>query len=366
MNSKKKIAYMGIKGLPSKGGAERVVEAIVNNLNEDFDLFIYCSKSYSISYQRDDVKLIKILSLRGKHLSSFSLFVLTTLHALLFKKFDLVHLHNSDAGFIVPILRLKYKVIGTHHGFAYKREKWSSIVKKLLKLSEILFMRYANSITCVSKSLSEEIISIYTRDAVFIPNGIEKPEIIEDPVLFNKHKIKKKGFLCFAAGRVDPTKGCHILLESFNHINRDMGLVAIGDFSHKKDYSEDLYQMADERVRFIPFIEEKEKLFGIIINAKLFVFPSTVEAMSIMLLEVAALGVPIICSDIPENVSVLEDNTIYFRSEDSRDLKEKIEYCLDNYEEMVKKAEKTKGWIIKQYDWETIAKSYKNIYSNIK
>jgi len=188
---------------------------------------------------------------------------------------------------------------------------------------------------------------------------------VENSELFEKHKLREKEYICFAAGRIDPTKGCHFLLDAFSKLERDLSVVAIGDFSHKKDYSEKLFQMAEGKAKFIPFIEEKKLLFCIIKNAKLFVFPSTIEAMSIMLLEVAALGVPIVCSDIPENVSVLEENTVYFKSADTEDLKNKIEYCLDNYDELLNQSQQTKEWVLSHYNWKTIAEKYKNIYNNL-
>jgi len=359
---KKKIAFLGIKGLPSKGGADRVVEAIANNLSEEFDISVYGSHSCSKDFQSDDIKLIKVKNLRGKHLSSFSLFLLSSFHALICKNFDLVHVHNTDAGFIIPLLRLKYKVIATSHGYPYKRDKWNYLAKRFLKFSEALFFQNSSVITCVSKSISEELNGRYNKDIHFIPNGIDKPYIEEQDYIIEELGLEDKEFLCFAAGRVDPTKGCHILLQALNRINRNISVVAIGDFSHKKDYSKKLFQMADERVKFVPFIEDKKDLFGIIKRAKLFVFPSTVEAMSMMLLEVAALGVPIICSDIPENTSVLEDRTIYFKSEDVKDLIEKIEFCLDNYNTISERAVKTKQWVTERYNWKNIVNKYKNIY----
>jgi len=360
-NSKKKIAFLGIKGFPSKGGAERVVEAVVNNLWNEFDIYVYCSNSYSKDYQSDNIKLIKLRNLRGKHLSSFSLFLLSAFHALLFKNFDLVHVHNTDAGFIILLLRLKYKVIATSHGYPYKREKWNNLSKNFLKFSENIFFRFSNLITCVSKSISKELNYKYKKNIYFIPNGIDKPNYLEDNSIFES---KEKEYMCFAAGRIDPTKGCHILLKAFERINRNINFVVIGDYSHKKDYSKKLFQMADDRVKFVPFIENKEILFGIIKNAKIFIFPSTVEAMSMMLLEVAALGVPIICSDIPENFSVLEHNTIYFKSGNDKDLTKKIEFCFDNYTEVLRKASKIKKWVTKQYNWQNISEKYLNIYNS--
>jgi glycosyltransferase involved in cell wall biosynthesis len=364
-NSKKKLAYLGIKGLPAIAGADKVVEAIANNLSEEFDIYVYCSDSYSIDYRSHNIKLIKLRNLRGKHLSSFSLFLLSAFHALLFNDFDLVHVHNTDAGFIIPLLRIKYKVIGTSHGYPYKREKWSNLVKNFLKFSESIFFRFSNLITCVSKSLSKELSDKYKKGVYFIPNGIDEPNYAGDNSILEKFELKEKEYMSFAAGRVDPTKGCHILLEAFKNINKKIDIAVSGDFSHKPDYSEKLYKMADERVKFIPFIENIRILFSVIKKAKLFIFPSTHEAMSSMLLEVAALGVPIICSDIPENVDVLEKNTIYFISGDYKDLAKKIEFCLNNYDQAVKIANKAKKWVIKQYKWHDISEKYKNIYNSL-
>jgi len=364
-SKKKKIAFLGIKGLPSKGGAERVVEGIVSNLAGDFEIYVYCSRSYSEDYHPDDIHLVRIRNLKGKHLYSFSLSIFSTLHALFCKKYDLIHVHNTDSGFIVPLLRLKYKVIGTSHGFAYKREKWSGYARHFLKLSERILFSFSNSATCVSKSLTEELIDLYKREVLFIPNGIDKPVPREDPGLFTEYRLKEREYICFAAGRVDPTKGLHILLKAFAKMDRDIRVVAIGDFSHKKDYTEQMHDMADERVSFLPFIAEKEVLFGIIKNAKLFVFPSTVEAMSIMLLEVAALGVPVVCSDIPENMTVLEDKTTYFKSGDDEDLREKIELFLSDYVDQLASAQVTKEWVLENYNWKNIAKKYKNLYNSL-
>lgn len=356
---------MGIKGLPSKAGADRVVEGIADNLARDFEIHVYCSRDYSKDYHPRHINLVKIRHIKGKHLFSFSLSVLSALHAVLLGNYDLVHVHNTDSGFIVPILRLRYEILGTSHGFPYRREKWGGFARRFFKLSEKLMFMFSTSMTCVSKSITQELTRMYKKRVLFIPNAIDKPEAVEDSAMFERHGLTGKDYICFAAGRVDPTKGCHLLLKAFERTDRDMRLAVVGDLGHKKDYADSLRETADDRVEFIPFISRKEILFGIVKNAKLFVFPSTVEAMSIMLLEVAALGVPIVCSDIVENVAVLEDRTTYFRSGDDRDLEKKIGLCLDNYEEAVAQADETKDWVLDNYRWESIAGQYKALYEKL-
>jgi poly(A) polymerase Pap1 len=44
-------------------------------------------------------------------------------HAVLWGDYNLIQLQNVESGFILPILRLKYQVVATCHGFAYYRAK---------------------------------------------------------------------------------------------------------------------------------------------------------------------------------------------------------------------------------------------------
>lgn len=68
-----RIAFIGIKGLPSKGGAERVVEAITDRLKEKYDLTVYCNSRYTPKETAiPGVRLIRISTLKGKYLQPFS------------------------------------------------------------------------------------------------------------------------------------------------------------------------------------------------------------------------------------------------------------------------------------------------------
>ncbi len=77
-----KIAFVGVKGLPSRGGAERVVEAITDRLKGKYELTVYCNSRYTPKGAIfPGVRLIRVPTLKGKHLQPFSLFILSALHA---------------------------------------------------------------------------------------------------------------------------------------------------------------------------------------------------------------------------------------------------------------------------------------------
>ena len=249
-----KIAYIGIKGLPSKGGAERVVEAIVKRLNGRHKLTVYCSSRYTQKGSNlPGVELIRIPCFSGKHLHSFSLFVLSALHAILTRNYDFIHVHNVEACFIVPLLRTRFRVIATSHGPAYAREKWNKIVKYLLRLMDYFYVIFPNWLTSVSLPLVKEYEAILGKEVQYLPNGVENslPVDLEASAETLEQNGVRGEYLLFSAGRIDSTKGCHLLLKAFESIDSDMKLVVIGDAQTDPDYSQKLRELGDKRVYFI-------------------------------------------------------------------------------------------------------------------
>ena len=365
-----KIAYLGIKGLPSMAGADRVVEAIVSRLDrKKYELTVYCSNRVTGPSARvSNVRLIRVPVLSGKRLHALSLFFLSALHALLFGNYDLVHVHNTEAGFAIPILRLRFKVMATSHGLAYALDKWSALDKFLIRLADYPVLFCPNCVTSVSMPVARYYQNTYHRKVVYLPNGVDvNPKIDIQTVQsrLNVLGIPNEKYIVFAAGRIVPVKGCHLLLAAWRQIDIEAKLLVVGDLEHVPKYSRQLREMADERVIFVPFIASKEELFGLIQKADLFVFPSTVEAMSMMLLEVTSLETPILCSDIPENTSVLSEHTLYFESGDVKDLVHKLRWALENVEQMRQLATHARVWVEERFSWDIIVEQYDALYDTV-
>lgn len=365
-----KIAYLGVKGLPSKGGADRVVEAIVQRLDKhQYEPTVYCS---SRAVPKDTclqgVDLIRIPTLRGKHLHATSLFLLSALHALCFGNYDIVHVHNVEACFVLPFLRPRYKVISTSHGTAQARDKWGKVAKALMRLTEYPYMLFSNCITSVSQPLASDYQRQYKKKVHYLPNGVDADSQVDmetAEAILKANAVEAGNYILFAAGRIIPTKGCHLLLEAFRGLEGETKLLIAGDDTQVAAYQRQLRKMADDRVRFIPFISAKETLLGLVRACRLFVFPSTVEAMSMMLLEVASLGVPIVCSDIRENVCVLPERALFFESGNAKDLQAKLQWALEHPKAIEDLATKAHNWVNENYRWDSIIKEYELLYETI-
>ena len=228
-----KIAYIGIKGLPSKGGAERVVEAIVRRLRGRHELTVYCNKRYTPpDTSMPGVRLIRIQTFKGKHSEPTSLFIQSCFHALLFGNYDVIHLHNIEPCFVLPFIRVKYKVIATAHGSTIRgaRSKWGHVARKLMGLTEYPFLLFSNCATSVSKIDKEYFERRYGKKVLYIPNGVEEQPVMPQNLIVSvlqKFGLEEGKYVLFAAGRIDPTKGCHLVLEAFCRLNLDLKLVEI-------------------------------------------------------------------------------------------------------------------------------------------
>jgi glycosyltransferase involved in cell wall biosynthesis len=362
-----RIAYIGAKSLPSRAGADRVVEAIVQRLARRHDLTVYCSsQEVRPGTTYPGIELVRVPALRGKHLHATSLFLTSSLHALARRHFDLIHVHNVEACFVLPLLRTRFPVVATSHGQAYARDKWNKTAKALIRLTDWPYITLANATTSVSKPLAEYYKDRYNRTVHYIPNGVEEssPNVQSAMELLHSNRIEAKRYILFAAGRIIPTKGAATLLEAYRGLSTKVNLLIIGDSSQVPAYERHLRQLADSRVVFIPTVD-KNVLLGLIELARLFVFPSSVEAMSMMLLEAASIGTPMICSDIPENTTILPQRALFFENGNPEDLGKKMRWSLQHPKQMKELGREAKLWVASNYHWDTIVRQYEHLYHTV-
>lgn len=358
---KPRVAVIGLKGLPSFGGAARVGESVIEELKNDYQFTVYSTSSHaSIEGDLGEYDQLVFKQLPNRKLNSFYYYFVSSLHALFFGRYDLVHLHHVDGGFMIPFLRLRYKVIGTSHGRPQELDKWKS-VRWFFIIAERLFLWSSSIVTVVAKPLQETYKSEFNFEADYIPNGIHLDNEIDEG------KPYGDDYLLFAAGRIMEIKGCHTFLEALRELDYKGKALVVGNMNQTKGYEQRIRDLADGlNVEFLPLIKEKPILYSLVKNAKLFVFPSLVENMSIMMLEVATMRTPLICSDIPQNKAVFgDDETLFFKTSDSKDLAQKITFALEKPDVMQQKVEQAYKKLIAEYSWQSIAAKYSAHYQSL-
>jgi glycosyltransferase involved in cell wall biosynthesis len=360
------IAILGIKTLPAVAGADRVVEKLVENYSSSHQYSIYLLKGTGIPlHSESNIHYIMIPSLKGKHLRAFSYFLFCTFHVLIKGQYEIVHIHNSDFGlFCLPLRFIRgMKIIGTFHGDPYERAKWGGFAKWYLRLSERLFIRSCDALTSVSKFKVAEASEI-----VYIPNGIETVTC----GFQNKsngdlpYNLRPNNYLMFACGRLDSTKGLHTLLDAYTEGNIEIPLFVIGDCEHDVEYSNLIEKKVSSNcnVIIVKKLLPKQLLLDLISMSRLFIFPSEVEAMSMMLLEAISCKKNVVCSNIKENTELVgEDYPYLFDVKDKISLLKQIERIM-NDENSQAVADTLYARCVKRYSWKSITSQYESLYDH--
>jgi glycosyltransferase involved in cell wall biosynthesis len=244
----------------------------------------------------------------------------------------------------------------------YLHGKWPKYAIPYFKINEKIHLHLSDKVVVVSKDLFRYFKKFKNQKKIeYIPNGTNIHDLKTDP-------IKKKYRYAFVAGRIIYIKGLHLLLKAMHESNDSSKLLVIGDLYHEYGYKQNIIDPLSSRldITFRDVIFKKEVLFQEIKSAELFIFPSLIEAMSTVLLEVAALRIPIICSDIVQNRDIFEDKEVlFFKSDDVADLKDKIYFASKNSNIMLQKAENAQKKVRSEFSWNNIGEKYKTAYNTL-
>ncbi|HRI13200.1 MAG TPA: glycosyltransferase family 4 protein [Verrucomicrobiota bacterium] len=364
-----RIAHIGLKGFPARFGADRAAEAVIRRLSERHEITVYCSSRHTSSDANiPRVRLVRIPSLAGKYTNMVSADLLGACHAVCRGDYELIHLHNIEASFVLPILKLRYPVVSTARGRHTIGNKWGRIALTIMRSMEVPYIFLSDIRTSVSQPDAKYFLNRFRKSVAWIPNGVgmaPEPDVESATKLLSSYHQPESGYILFAAGRIIPKKGAHVLLESFRKVRTDLRLIIVGDLSHLQRYAAELLTLADSRVTFITFESSLATLLGLVKRSRLFVFPSIYEGMSNMLLEAASIGTPVVCSDIPANTGVLPQRALFFSSENTLDLAAKLDWAINHPEEMRTLGFAARNWVLEKFSWTKIAEAYEQLYKDL-
>ena len=319
-----RIAMIGSRGFGSNyGGVERCLDALCPQLVKlGHEVDVFSCKGLDAPTP-DGVRNIKTVSVGGKHLSNLSRSTLATLKAI--NRYDVLHFHATGPGVLTLLSRLAGQVsVATVHALDQNREKWGMVARKALCLAENVVVRSADELTVVSTNLCEYFAREHNRDAEFIPNGLAPPASAGSSDLLARLDLQPGNYMLFA-GRMTPEKGCHDLIEAFNHAKTSMKLLIAGG-NGSEEYIQRVRHLADpSRVVFAGHLEGND-LAAAFNYAHSFALPSYIEGMSLSLLEAIAHRLPLLVSDIAENRAVCAESPLYFQVGQTQQLRAAIEH----------------------------------------
>lgn len=359
-----KIAMIGQRGIPvAYGGIDTCVENLSRHLAQrGHSVTVFCRRGYSEAKEYDvkGVRLKYLPCIRAKSLETLSHSLLSTICAV-FGDYDVVHYHGlgSSVFSILPRIFSKRSVL-TIHGLDWKAKKWNALGKLSLKFCGWASVRFPNQTIAVSKELAGYYRRRYKKIVHYVPNGAQPAGG------FSSQPAHQAGDgHLFYLGRLAPQKGIHYLIEAFRGIDTDRKLIITGGSSYTDRYIRYIKNLAtaDKRVIFTGplYGSEKEKVLS---SAYLFILPSEIEGLSLSLLEAMAGGRCCLVSDIAENLEAIGSCGFSFRTKDTGDLKEKLEFLLARPDLVRETGRRAKLRAQEDYGWDKISEEVERLYMN--
>jgi len=360
-----KIVVTGTRGIPRVlGGVETHCEELFPRISKmGLDVNLLRRSHYVITSKgMREFNGVKLKTLYAPHLKSFETIVHTFLAVLWARKHkaDIIHIHAIGPAILTPLARiLGLKVVFTHHGPDYNREKWNWLAKAVLRLGERTGARHANKVIVISRVIQESLIEKYDRkDTHLIFNGVNEPVFTNKTTYIKRIGLVPRRYV-FTLGRFVEEKAYDLLIRAFSRIkDTDYQLVISGDSDHKTAYSQKLKRLARANNIILTGFIKGEKLQELFSHAGLFVLPSTHEGLPIGLLEAMSYNLPVLVSNIPANEQVGLPKSNFFESGNEESLIEELSKKINEKFEPVE-------YNLTPYDWDQIALQTKAIYEQL-
>ncbi len=360
-----KIVVTGTRGIPNiMGGVETHCEELFPRIaTQGHDVTVIRRKSY-VHDSLTEWKGVKLVNVETPKKKSFEAIIHTFRAINKAKRLgaDVLHIHAIGPALLVPYAKmLGMKVVFTHHGPDYDRDKWGFAAKTMLKLGERMGCLFADEVIVISNVIKSLIARKYDRRerVHLVYNGVPEPEMCDYPEYFEELGIEKGQYI-MGMCRFVPEKNLHHLVDAFTTIkSKGYKLVLAGDTDFEDDYSRYLKEMARKNGVILTGFIKGRKLHSLLTNARCYVLPSSHEGLPIALLEAMSYQLPVIVSDIPANLEVELPDECYFHLGDINALARKLQKNIDaDYHQV--------DYDLSKYNWDHIANQVCEIYESFR
>ena len=359
-----RIVVVGLRGFPNiQGGVETHCEELFPRIAKmGHEIIVVRRKNFvKENPPRSEYRGVKFKDIPSPSISGLEAAIHTAFGILYAKKVraDILHVQAIGPSVMIPLARLLgLRVVMTHHGPDYDRDKWGIFAKFILRLGERFAAMGAKDIISISTVISDILKEKYKRvkRVHLIFNGITSFDGITDSTDYLDSIHLSPGKYILAVGRFVEEKRFDKLIEAYIKLHlKDYKLIIAGDTDYPTSYAHFLKTFALENEVIIPGIVKGEKLYQFYKHAALFVLPSSHEGLPITLLEAMACRQKVLVSDIPANKAVGLPEKNYFKLDNIEDMMHHIKDLLNN-------GQTNQTYDLSKYDWDNIAKETERVY----
>jgi len=356
---KKQIAIIGTRGIPNQyGGFEQFAEQLSQELvKKNVDVFVYNPTTHP--YTKSAFNGVQIIrkKLHEKTLGHLAhlFYDYACLKDSVEKKIDTVLACGYGSMLLAFwFVSLKQtKLIINMDGLEWKRKRWHSLGKLLLKITEKTAVRKGHVLITDHLAINDYFKTKYNIASPYIPYGADIPKTFNETYL-NNYNLKPNEYFILISRPVSENN-IHTILSGFSKSDSKKKFVIITNTKDK--YSKKLMRRyTDKRFVFLPNIYDADTLNTLRHFSAAYFHGHSVGGTNPSLLEAMASECLIIAHDNIFSKTILKENAFYFNTiSDVTHHIDAIDSLLDSKQSFVAA---NKLQILKNYQWEKIADAY--------
>ena len=372
MCAKKKVAIVGIQGLPANyGGFETMVENIIGeNCSENIEYTVFGSAVDMVKtvdmkeYKGAKLRYVKLFKANGAQSTPYDI---VSMFKCVGKGYDVVLVLGVSGCIFLPIFRLLYrgKLIVNIDGLEHRRAKWGKFAKWFLRFSEKCAVKIADVIVSDNVGIQKYVTETYGKHSEMIAYGgdqaLREVSAEKEREILEKYGLEK-GRYAFTVCRIEPENNCHVTLEAFAKMSQDENprlkkLMFVGNWS-RSAYGYDMMKKYEKYANIMiqTPIYDLDTLYVLRSCAGMYVHGHSAGGTNPSLVEAMQFPVPIIAYDCIYNRETTHGKAMYFGDADSL-----VAYLHDDA------SHKQVGLAMQEiakneYQWKIIAAKYERLY----
>jgi glycosyltransferase involved in cell wall biosynthesis len=315
MSSRRKVAIVGIRGLPPQyGGFETLAHYLVENLGGKMDITVYCSGPDYPERQATHLSArLKYLPFRANGVQSILFDLISLVDGCIHS--DAVLVLGVSGGIFFPLTRLFGKrVVLNFGGLDWQRSKWGRWTRRFIKFSEAVAVKCANVLVADNAGIGSYLASEYGRKSVLIEYGGDHNTV---PAITEERR-QRYPFLnapyALTVARIQPDNNIEMILESFSQ-SADHVLVMVGNWANSGFGRELKVRYSDRaNLHLLDAIYDLEELNTLRGHCSIYVHGHSAGGTAPSLVEAMNLSLPIAAFDVNYNRLTTEGAARYFRN----------------------------------------------------
>lgn len=349
------------------GGFETAVEEIGRRLaGRGHQVTVYCRNPGQTQREYLGMRLVNVPAVRHRMAETLSHTALSTAHAVVRDRPDVVLLMNAGNAPLLPALRAARIPTAIHlDGLESRREKWRGAGARYYRWAERSSVRWGQEVIADAQAIADYVHQTYGRSCVFIPYGA--PVIHPGSDRLIELGLESLEYHLVVA-RFEPENHVLEVVLGYRASSEQRPLIVVGSAPYSQWYVDAVHQAGagDTRIQFLGSVYDQELLDQLYGHAITYNHGHSVGGTNPSLLRAMGAGAAILAYDVEFNREVTAGDGLFWS--DPARLQEHYDEISrgEHADELASMRIRSRERIAASYQWEAVTDQYEELMESLR